>query len=410
VSNTERGSGVPGQVDHYRDPVTQEHRQKSGFDTRAIHAGYDPDPTTGAVIPPIYATSTYKQDGVGGLRGGYEYSRSANPTRTALEGALAALEEGERGFAFASGLAAEDTVLRSLTSPGEHVVVPDDAYGGTFRLFEKVEKRWGLDNTPVAISDLDAVRSAIRPGSTRLVWAETPTNPLLNIADIAALASVAHDAGAMLVVDNTFASPYLQQPLSLGADVVVHSTTKYVGGHSDVVGGAVVVRDLDLAEVIAFHQNAMGGVPGPFDCFLTHRGIKTLGVRMDRHCDNAERVVEFLSSHPKVAHVYYPGLPTHPQHDLARRQMRGFGGMIAFELGSLESARRLLNGVRLLSLAESLGGVETLISHPATMTHASVPAERRTALGITDGLVRISAGLEDLEDLKEDLTQALDGV
>jgi len=245
--------------------VTQEHRQKSGFDTRAIHAGYDPDPTTGAVIPPIYATSTYKQDGVGGLRGGYEYSRSANPTRTALEGALAALEEGERGFAFASGLAAEDTVLRSLTSPGEHVVVPDDAYGGTFRLFEKVEKRWGLDNTPVAISDLDAVRSAIRPGSTRLVWAETPTNPLLNIADIAALASVAHDAGAMLVVDNTFASPYLQQPLSLGADVVVHSTTKYVGGHSDVVGGAVVVRDLDLAEVIAFHQNAMGGVPGSFD-------------------------------------------------------------------------------------------------------------------------------------------------
>ena len=276
--------------------MTQEHSQqgqisKAGFETRAIHAGYDPDPTTGAVIPPIYATSTYKQDGVGGLRGGYEYSRSGNPTRTALEGALAALEEGERGFAFASGLAAEDAVLRALTKPGDHVVIPDDAYGGTFRLVDKVGGPWGLEHTPAAVSDPDAVRAAIRPGRTKLVWVETPTNPLLNIGDIEALAAIAHEAGAQLVVDNTFASPYLQQPLTLGADLVVHSTTKYCGGHSDVVGGAVVVRDLETADRVGFHQNAMGAVPGPFDCFLTHRGLKTLAVRMDRHCDNAERVV-----------------------------------------------------------------------------------------------------------------------
>src|SRR5688500_14603525 len=263
---------------------------------------------TGAVIPPIYATSTYKQDGVGGLRGGYEYSRSANPTRTALEGALAAVEMGERGLAFASGLAAEDTLVRALTRPGDHAVIPDDAYGGTFRLFDKVEKVWGLDHSPAAVSDVDAVRAAIRPGTTKLVWVETPTNPMLNVGDIEALAAVAHDAGALLVVDNTFASPYLQQPLTLGADVVVHSTTKYVGGHSDVVGGALVVRDLDLAERLTFHQNAIGAVAGPFDCFLTHRGLKTLGVRMDRHCDNTERVVEFLGGHPSVSEVFYPGV------------------------------------------------------------------------------------------------------
>ncbi len=286
---------------------SSEHAHKSGFETRAIHAGYEPDPSTGAVIPPIYATSTYKQDGVGGLRGGYEYSRSANPTRTALEGALAAVEEGERAFAFASGLAAEDTLVRALCRPGDHVVLPDDAYGGTFRLFDKVESSWGLEHSPAAGSDLDAVRAAIQPGRTKLVWMETPTNPLLNIGDIEALAAVAHEAGARLVVDNTFASPYLQQPLTLGADVVVHSTTKYVGGHSDVVGGALVVRDLEVAETIAFHQNSIGAVPGPFDSFLTHRGLKTLAVRMDRHCDNAERIVDFLTGHPAVAQVIYPG-------------------------------------------------------------------------------------------------------
>ena len=293
----------------------QTHRTKGGFETRAIHAGYEPDAATGSVIPPIYATSTYKQDGVGGLRGGYEYSRSANPTRTALEGNIAALEEGERGFAFASGLAAEDTVIRALCRPGDHVVLPDDAYGGTFRLFDKVATPWGLRHDPAPASDLDAVRAAIRPGETRLVWVETPTNPLLNIGDIEAIASIAHEAGALLVVDNTFATPYLQTPLTLGADVVLHSTTKYAGGHSDVVGGAVVVRDLEIAEQVAFHQNAMGAVAGPFDAWLVLRGLKTLGVRMDRHCDNAERVVEFLTRHEAVAQVFYPGLPEHPGHE-----------------------------------------------------------------------------------------------
>ena len=405
MSNTERGSGVPGQGDHYRDPVTQEHRQKSGFDTRAIHAGYEPDPSTGAVIPPIYATSTYKQDGVGGLRGGYEYSRSGNPTRTALEGALAALEEGERGFAFASGLAAEDTILRALTSPGDHVVVPNDAYGGTFRLFEKVEKRWGLDNTPVAISDLESVRAALRPGATRMVWVETPTNPLLNIADIEALASIAHDAGSLLVVDNTFASPYLQQPLALGTDIVVHSTTKYVGGHSDVVGGAVVVRDLDLAEAITFHQNAMGAVAGPFDCFLTHRGLKTLGVRMDRHCDNAERVVEFLASHPKVSTIYFPGLPEHPGHQVAARQMKRFGGMVSFRHADGEQAAIDTCGrAEVFTLGESLGGVESLIEHPGRMTHMSVAG---TELEVPADLIRLSIGIETADDLIADLDRAL---
>src|SRR3954468_10819399 len=281
----------------------QQHRNKSGFETRAIHAGYEPDAATGAVIPPIYATSTYKQDGVGGLRGGYEYSRSANPTRTALEGNIAALEEGERGFAFASGLAAEDTLVRALCRPGDHVVIPDDAYGGTFRLFDKVEQVWGLAHSPAPVSDTEAVAAAVRPGETKLVWVETPTNPLLNIGDIEALATVAHDAGALLVVDNTFASPYLQQPLPLGADVVVHSTTKYCGGHSDVVGGALVVRDLEVAERIAFHQNAMGAVAGPFDAWLVLRGIKTLGVRMDRHSANAAAVAGFLLRHEAVTAV-----------------------------------------------------------------------------------------------------------
>jgi len=385
----------------------QQHRNKSGFETRAIHAGYEPDPMTGAVIPPIYATSTYKQDGVGGLRGGYEYSRSANPTRTALEGAIAALEEGERGFAFASGLAAEDTVIRSICRPGDHAVIPDDAYGGTFRLFDKVEKVWGLDHSPAAVSDVDAVRAAIQPGRTKLVWVETPTNPLLNIGDIEALAAVAHEAGAMLVVDNTFASPYLQQPLTLGADVALHSTTKYCGGHSDVVGGAVVVRDLELAERITFHQNAMGAVPGPFDAFLTHRGLKTLGVRMDRHCDNAERVVEFLTGHPKVTQVIYPGLEEHPGHAVAARQMKRFGGMVSFRVAGGEAAAlAVCEKAEVFTLGESLGGVESLIEHPGRMTHASVAG---TDLEVPADLIRLSVGIETADDLVADLDRALGG-
>lgn len=383
----------------------QQHTQKSGFETRAIHAGYEPDAMTGAVIPPIYATSTYKQDGVGGLRGGYEYSRSANPTRTALEGAIAALEEGERGFAFASGLAAEDTLVRAVCRPGDHAVIPDDAYGGTFRLFDKVERVWGLEHSPAAVSDIDAVRAAIRPGETKLVWVETPTNPLLNIGDIEALASVAHDAGALLVVDNTFASPYLQQPLTLGADVVVHSTTKYCGGHSDVVGGALVVRDLDLADKVTFHQNAMGAVAGPFDAFLTHRGLKTLGVRMDRHCDNAEKVVEFLLGHPSVDQVIYPGLEEHPGHAVAAKQMKRFGGMVSFRVAGGEAqALAVCEKAEVFTLGESLGGVESLIEHPGRMTHASVAG---TDLEVPADLVRLSVGIETAEDLIADLDRAL---
>jgi cystathionine gamma-synthase len=382
----------------------QQHRNKSGFETRAIHAGYEPDPTTGAVIPPIYATSTYKQDGVGGLRGGYEYSRSANPTRTALEDALAALEGGVRGLAFASGLAAEDTLLRAICQPGDHVVLPGDAYGGTFRLIARVLSRWGIEHTAVPLADLDAVRAAVRP-STRVVWCETPTNPLLGIADIAGLASLAHDAGATLVVDNTFASPYLQQPLALGADVVVHSTTKYLGGHSDVVGGALVVGDAGLAEQLTFHQNAIGAVAGPFDAWLVLRGIKTLGVRMDRHCANAAAVASFLAGHSAVAKVYYPGLPEHPGHDLAARQMSGFGGMVSFTLrGGEEAALKVCELASVFILGESLGGVESLIEHPGRMTHASAAG---SPLEVPSDLVRLSVGIEDVEDLIADLTQAL---
>jgi len=385
----------------------QQHRNKSGFETRAIHAGYEPDPTTGAVIPPIYATSTYKQDGVGGLRGGYEYSRSANPTRTALEGNIAALEEGERGFAFASGLAAEDTLIRATCRPGDHVVIPDDAYGGTFRLFDKVEQPWGLEHSAVPVSDVDAVRDAVRPGRTKLVWVETPTNPLLNIADIAALATLSHEAGALLVVDNTFASPYLQQPLTLGADVVVHSTTKYCGGHSDVIGGALVVRDLELAETLTFHQNAIGAVASPFDSWLVLRGLKTLGVRMDRHCDNAERIAEFLSGHPRVTQVIYPGLPEHPGHELAAKQMKRFGGMISFRVaGGEKQALAVCENAEVFTLGESLGGVESLIEHPGRMTHASVAG---TDLEVPADLIRLSVGIETADDLVADLDRALSG-
>jgi cystathionine gamma-synthase len=378
---------------------------KLGFESRAIHAGSEPDPTTGAVIPPIYATSTYKQDGVGGLRGGYEYSRSANPTRTALETCLAALEDGERGFAFASGLAAEDTLLRSVCAPGDHVVIPDDAYGGTYRLFAKVEQPWGLDHTPAHVADTEAVAAAIEPGRTKVVWVETPTNPLLTVADIAAIADLAHEAGALLVVDNTFASPYLQQPLTLGADVVVHSTTKYCGGHSDVVGGALVVRDLDLAEKVAFHQNALGAVPGPFDCFLTHRGLKTLALRMERHCDNAEAVVAHLAAHPAVSEVIYPGRPEHAGHEVASRQMRRYGGIVSFRVAAGEQkALDVCAATKVWTLGESLGGVESLIEHPGRMTHASVAG---TDLEVPSDLIRLSVGIETAEDLVADLDQAL---
>ncbi len=384
--------------------MTQEHRQKSGFETRAIHAGWEPDPSTGAVIPPIFATSTYKQDGVGGLRGGYEYSRSANPTRTALEDTMAALEEGEKGYAFASGLAAEDTIVRGLLNPGDHVVLPNDAYGGTHRLFDKVETRWGIRQTPAPLGDLAAVEAAMTD-RTKMVWVETPTNPLLGIADIAALANLAHEAGALLVVDNTFATPYLQRPLVLGADVVVHSTTKYAGGHSDVVGGAVVVRDLELAEQIAYHQNAMGAVAGPFDAWLTLRGLKTLGVRMDRHCDNAERVVEFLTSDERVEHVFYPGLADHPGHDVAARQMDRFGGMVSFRVkGGEAQALEVCDRAEVFTLAESLGGIESLIEHPGRMTHASVAG---TDLEVPADLVRLSVGIETVDDLLADLDRAL---
>jgi cystathionine gamma-synthase len=388
-------------------PQSSGDAQKAGFETRAIHAGYEPDPTTGAVIPPIFATTTYKQDGVGGLRGGYEYSRSANPTRTALEGNLASLEEGERGFSFASGLAAEHTLLKALCRPGDHVVIPDDAYGGTYRLFAQVEEPWGLQYTPAAVSDTEAVRAAIRPGRTRLVWVETPTNPLLTIGDIEALASVAHDAGALLVVDNTFASPYLQQPLTLGADVVVHSTTKYCGGHSDAVGGALIVRDLDLAERLAFHQNSIGAVSGPFDAWLTLRGLRTLALRMERHCDNAEKVVEMLTAHPAVAEVVYPGLVDHPGHEVAGRQMKRYGGIVSFRVtGGPQHALDVCGRTELFTLAESLGGIESLIELPGAMTHASVAG---TALEVPGDLIRLSVGIETAEDLVADLDRALHG-
>jgi cystathionine gamma-synthase len=376
----------------------------TGFNTRAIHAGQEPDPVTGAVVVPIYATSTYKQDGVGGTRGGYEYSRSANPTRSALEEALAALEGGARGLAFASGLAAEDALLRTVCRPGDHVILPGDAYGGTFRLVARVLANWGLEFTAAPLDDLAAVRDAVRP-RTKVVWCETPTNPLLGIADIAALAEVAHDADALLAVDNTFASPYLQQPIALGADVVVHSTTKYLGGHSDVVGGALVAASAELGEELAFHQNAMGAVSGPFDAWLVLRGIKTLGVRMDRHCSNAERIAGFLADHPAVDRVLYPGLPGHPGHHIAGKQMRGFGGMVSFTLrGGMGAALSVCKRVSVFTLGESLGGVESLIEHPGLMTHASVAG---SPLQVPDDLVRLSVGIEDVGDLIADLSSAL---
>jgi cystathionine gamma-synthase len=386
------------------------------FETRAIHAGQEPDPATGAVVPPIYQVSTYKQDGVGGLRGkelgaaarwieGYEYSRTDNPTRGALEECLVALEDGARCLAFASGMAASDCLVRAVCKPGDHVLIPDDAYGGTFRLFDKVHTGWNVSYRPVPMSDLSAVRAALAERPARLVWVETPTNPLLGIADIAALAQLCRDAGAMLVVDNTFASPYLQQPLALGADAVVHSTTKYIGGHSDVVGGAVIVADSALGEQLYFVRNAVGSAPGPFDSWLTLRGAKTLAVRMDRHCQNAQRVADMLAGHPAVSQVFYPGLSSHPGHEVAAKQMRGFGGMVSFRArGGAAEAVEICGRTRLFTLGESLGGVESLIEHPARMTHASVAG---SALEVPADLVRLSVGIESADDLIEDLRAAL---
>ena len=377
----------------------------AGFETRAIHAGQEPDPQTGAVVPPVYQVSTYAQDGVGGLRGGYEYSRSGNPTRTALEECLASLESGTRGLAFASGLAAEDTLLRTVMAPGTHAIIGNDAYGGTYRIFARVAEPWGVEHTPVDLTDLDAVRAAIRSGTTRVIWAETPTNPLLTVVDIAALAQVAHEAGALLVVDNTFASPYLQQPLALGADVVVHSTTKYLGGHSDVIGGGLVVSDAELGDRLAYHQNAMGSVPGPWDSWLVLRGIKTLGVRMDRHCSNAKAIVDLLVDHPGVTEVFYPGLPGHRGHEVAERQMRDYGGMVSFRVaGGEQEAVDLCARTRVFTLGESLGGVESLIEHPGRMTHASAAG---SPLEVPADLVRLSVGIESIDDLVGDLKQAL---
>ncbi|CAM3974552.1 cystathionine gamma-synthase [Janibacter anophelis] len=382
-------------------------RASQGFSTRAVHAGYEPDPLTGAVNVPIYASSTFAQDGVGGMRGGFEYARTGNPTRQALEANAASIEFGTYGRAFASGMAATDAILRASLRPGDHLVIPDDAYGGTFRLIDKVFSQWGIEHTPAPVGDVDAIRAAIRP-ETKLVWLETPTNPLLNIGDIAAVSEVAKGAGARLVVDNTFASPYLQQPLTLGADVVLHSSTKYLGGHSDVVGGLLVTDDEEIDAEVAFLQNGSGGVPGPFDAYLTMRGIKTLGVRMDRHCDNAEAVVDLLTQRSEITSVLYPGLAEHPGHEVAARQMSRFGGMISVRMaGGREAAQQLCARTEVFTLAESLGGIESLIEHPGAMTHASTAG---SMLEVPDDLVRLSVGIEDVSDILADLEQALDGI
>jgi len=380
------------------------HPAFTGLATKAIHSGYRPDPATGAVNAPVYASSTFAQDGVGGLRGGFDYARTGNPTRAALEASLAAVEEGAFGRAFSSGMAATDCALRAVLRPGDHVVIPTDAYGGTFRLIDKVFTQWNITYTPVALSDLDAVRAAITP-QTRLIWVETPTNPLLSIVDIAAIAEVGKQNSAKVLVDNTFASPALQRPLTLGADVVLHSTTKYIGGHSDVVGGALVTNDNELDDAFAFLQNGAGAVPGPFDAYLTIRGLKTLVLRMERHNENASAVAEFLAGHPSVSTVLYPGLPTHPGHEIAARQMAGFGGMVSVRMrGGRAAAEDLCARTRVFILAESLGGVESLIEHPSAMTHASTFGSQ---LEVPDDLVRLSVGIEDVADLLADLQQAL---
>ncbi len=375
------------------------------FATRAIHAGQEPDPTTGAIMPPVYQTSTYVQEGLGRPRAGHEYARVTNPTRSAMEANIAALESGRHGIAFASGLAALEAIVKRL-SAGDHVVSEENTYGGTTRMFTQVLARFGIEFTFVDCRDLDQVREAIRP-NTKLIHAETPTNPMMRLTDLSALAEIAREAGAHLSVDNTFASPYNQRPLELGATIVVHSSTKYLNGHSDVIGGIVVTNDDQVAEDLRFQQKAVGAIPGPWDSWLILRGTKTLHLRMERHNANGQRIAEFLQDHPAVEQVHYPGLPSHPQHELAKRQMRGFTGMISMELGSAERAKRVVEGTRIFALAESLGGVESLIGLPAIQTHASVPPDRRAAMGITDSLVRLSVGIEDVEDLMEDLDQAL---
>jgi cystathionine gamma-synthase len=376
-----------------------------GFSTRAIHAGQEFDSTTGAVVPPVYLTSTFVQDGIGGFRGGYEYARGGNPTRTSLQLQLASLEGGAHAFSFASGLASEDALLRAILKPGNRVVMGNDVYGGTHRLVNRVFVPWGITLATVDMSDLDAVRSAVDESSTQVLWIETPSNPLMKISDIAALVEIGHRAGALVVVDNTFASPYLQKPLSLGADIVVHSTTKYLGGHSDVLGGAVILNDDELAEKIGFIQFGAGAVSGPFDAWLTTRGIKTLAVRMDRHSSNAQAIAEALVGHPALDAVYYPGLPHHPGHDIAAKQMKSFGGMLSVALaGGSAAARKFAESTEIFQLAESLGGVESLIGYPSEMTHASV---KGTALEVPDNVVRLSVGIEDEADLLADILGAL---
>ena len=378
-----------------------------GFDSLAVHAGQAFDPTTGAVIPPVHFSTTYAQDGIGGLRQGYEYGRSGNPTRTALETQIAALEGGKHGLSFSSGLAAEDALLRAVLKPGDEVLLGDDVYGGTYRLIARILGPWGIGLRIVDMSDLDAVAAALEEKPARILWVETPSNPLLRITDIAGLAKLGRDAGALVVVDNTFASPALQQPLSLGADVVVHSATKYLGGHSDVVGGALVINDDAVAEGTKFLQFAAGAVSGPMDAFLTTRGIKTLGIRMQRHSENAAAIAAFLERHDRVARVYYPGLASHPGHELAARQMSAFGGIVSVALADGPTARRFAESTRLFQLAESLGGVESLMHYPDEMTHASV---RGTELAVPEDVVRLSVGIESVDDLLADVDQALAGL
>jgi cystathionine gamma-lyase len=375
------------------------------FATKAIHAGQEPDSSTGAVMTPIFQTSTYAQAGLGEHKG-YEYSRTHNPTRTALEQCLAALEDGHYGLAFASGMAAEQAVL-SLLNAGDHLVSCDDLYGGSYRIFERIMRRYHVETSYVSVGDIAEYEQAIRP-NTRLIWLETPTNPLLRLVDIEAVAEIAHRHNLLLVVDNTFASPYLQQPLQLGADIVIHSTTKYINGHSDVIGGALVLNDANVYEALKFYQNAAGGVPSPFDSWLTLRGIKTLAVRMRQHEENAQAVARFLAEHPRVEKVYYPGLPGHPDHTLAKRQMSGFGGMVSFQFkGGIADVDTVVRRFKVFTLAESLGGVESLVCHPASMTHGSIPKEIRESRGLTDTLLRLSVGIEDTEDILADLQQAL---
>jgi len=376
------------------------------FSTRAIHAGQAFDPTTGAVVPPIYMSSTFVQDGIGGFRSGYEYARGGNPTRDSLQELLAALEDGAYAFSFASGLAAEDALLRALLKPGDHVLMGNDVYGGTHRLVSRLHVPWGVELSTVEMSDADAVRAAIRPGTTRVLWIETPSNPLMKITDIAALAAVGHEAGAIVVVDNTFASPYLQQPLALGADVVVHSTTKYLGGHSDVLGGAVILNDDELAAKVGFLQFGAGAISSPMEAWLTVRGIKTLAVRMDRHSSNAHTIAATLVGHPAIERVYYPGLESHPGHEIASRQMRDFGGMLSVALkGGPDAARTFAEGTTVFQLAESLGGVESLIGYPSEMTHASV---KGTELAVPENVIRLSVGIEGIDDLLADVLESLD--